>query len=85
MPAVASLLEEHHQSALSVGLRSAFASLKAELHTVQVTVSDFGEQIVSLVANGNLTEERIQALKVSYSALSEACAKLKAKNINMEG
>lgn len=52
MPAVAILLEEHRQSALSVGLRSAFASLEAELHTVQATVSEYGEQIVSLETNG---------------------------------
>ena len=88
MPALTRLLEEHRQSissALTAELRSAFASLEAKLDTVQATVTDLGERIESLESNANLTEERIQALEASCSTLSEACAKLKNKNIDLEG
>ena len=86
MPALTTLLEEHRRSisaTLSAELRSAFISLEAKLDTVQATVTDFGERIASLESNANLTEERIQALEVSCSTLSETCAKL--KNIDLEG
>lgn len=46
IPALTSLLEEHHQSisaGLSAELRSAFSTLEAKLDTVQATVIDFGE------------------------------------------
>lgn len=88
MPALTSLLEEHHQSittTLSAELRSAFISLEAKLDAVQATVTDFGERIVSLETNANSTEERIKALEATCSTLSEAYAKLKAKNIDLEG
>lgn len=88
MPALTSLLEEHRHSisaAMSAELRSAFISLEAKLDTVQATVTDFGERIASLESNANLTEERIQALEASCSTLSETCAKLNTKNIDLEG
>ncbi|KAE8287408.1 hypothetical protein D5F01_LYC13449 [Larimichthys crocea] len=72
-------------AALSAELRSAFASLEAKLDTVQATVTDFGERIESLESHANLTEECIQALEASCSTLSEACVKLKNKNIDLEG
>lgn len=88
MPALTSLLEEHRQSistVLSAELRSAFASLEAKLDTVQATVTDFAERISSLETNANSTEGHIQALEASCSTLSEACAKLKTKNTDLEG
>ena len=88
MLALTSLLEEHRQSisaTLSAELKSAFTSLEAKLDTVQATVTDFGERIVSLEANASSTDERIQALEVACSTLSEAYAKLKTKNIDLEG
>lgn len=87
MPALTSLLEMHLQStsaALSAELRSVFASLDAKLDTVQATVTDFGERIAGLEIICNLNEEDIQALEVSCATLSEACAKLKTKNIDLE-
>ena len=68
IPALTSLLEEHHQSilaALSAELRSAFSSLEAKLHTVQAAVIDFGERIVSL----KTTEGHSQALGKHHAPL----------------
>lgn len=88
MSDLTSLLEEHRKSissALSTELKTAFASLETKPDVIQATVTENGERIASLETNANLNEDRFQALETSCSTLTELCAKLKAKNTDLEG
>lgn len=88
MSALTSLLEDHCKSissALSFELKESFASLESKLDAIQSVVSDHGERIASLEEHANSNEDRFQALETAYAELTETCAKLKAKNTDLEG
>ncbi|TNN50055.1 hypothetical protein EYF80_039733 [Liparis tanakae] len=88
MSALAAPLEEHCRSissALSAELKSAFAFVENKLDGIQATVTENSKRITSLETNANFHEGHFQDPESSWLTLTELCAKLKAKNTDLEG
>ncbi len=83
MAGIAKLLDEHRQ-ALSAEFKSTISSLETKIDCLQTAVSDHSSKIASLEYNANVLDERMLALEMTYTALSDSNAKLLAKVTYLE-
>lgn len=83
MSALRSLLEEH-KNTLQAAFESSIATLESKLDSVQASIADHGQRIVSLESNANSASDHIMALETTCVELKEANAKLHAKLLDQQ-
>ena len=83
MSALRSLLEEHKNS-LQAAFETSIATLESKLDTVQASVADHGQRIVSLESNANSVSDHIEALETTCVELKEANARLQARLLDQQ-
>lgn len=83
MSALRSVLEEHKNS-LQAAFETSIATLESKLDSVQASVADHGQRIVSLESNANAASDRVVALEAACGELKEANAKLHARLLDQQ-